>query len=129
MKCERCGSELNAEGRCPMCDTEAETKNKVRVLTPSEKMNYDGVTIEAPSDGSEGRERVEQDIRFERRQSSGPKIYYKSFGGGNSLARKLWLALIAICILGFIFFVALPVAVIALVIGIGIWLFYSFFGI
>ena len=43
MRCERCGSEMNSEGKCPVCDASGASENKVRVLTPDEKINYDGV--------------------------------------------------------------------------------------
>ncbi|MBQ2048151.1 MAG: hypothetical protein II487_04130 [Schwartzia sp.] len=51
-----------------------------------------------------------------------------SFGSGSPLMRKIWLILIIAGILAFIFFIALPVAVVGLVIAAAVWLFFSFFG-
>lgn len=126
MRCERCGSEMNSEGKCPVCDASGASENKVRVLTPDEKINYDGVTIEEPGSYDEN-SGPRQDIRFER-TSSGPRIHYMRFGSGSPLMRKIWLFLIIAGILAFIFFIALPVAVVGLVIAAAVWLFFSFFG-
>ncbi|MCR5560041.1 MAG: hypothetical protein K6F62_06815 [Schwartzia sp.] len=123
MRCERCGSELNEEGRCPVCADSEE--NKVRVLSQDEKMNYDGVTIEEAGSYDEN-SGPQQDVRFER--TSGPRIHYMSFGDNGSLMRKIWLFLIIAGILAFIFFIALPVALVALVVGAAVWLFFSFLG-
>ncbi|MBQ1335906.1 MAG: hypothetical protein IIY37_03135, partial [Selenomonadaceae bacterium] len=60
MKCYRCGCELDEEGVCSNCGPE----RQVRVMSREEKVFYDGITIEASSNGAR-----EDSPRFYKRGS------------------------------------------------------------
>lgn len=99
-------------------------ESKVRVMSPSESEHYDGVTIE---EGGESRPR----------QSAGGFRYQTgNFGQVFTVRTLSWRELLlgpggwqrifmlvgAVAVLGFLLFVALPVIVVLLGVGVAIWL-------
>ncbi|MBQ8698326.1 MAG: hypothetical protein IJ812_00935 [Schwartzia sp.] len=116
MRCEKCGAELGDNNVCPACGTE---DPRVTVLTRAERNAYTGITIE---EGAPERESG-PDIRFERRGGGRGGFSYMT---GGSWQGKLTLILGAAAILLFVFFIALPVALAALVFGVISWILYQF---
>ncbi len=118
MVCERCGAELSADGRCPVCDAE---KN-VRVMSQEERLGYRGVTID------EGQPETENDVRFER-GGTWHRVRYTTVSGANSWQSKAILIVGAIAVLAFLFFIALPAVMVLAVIGVLAWMFFQFFAL
>ena len=117
MECERCGAQLDAEGRCPSCGVQDE---RVRVMTREEKRNYQGITIEEGG--------AEEDIRFERRENPWRRVRWASVGT-SSWSDRLLVGLIVAAIVAFVFFVALPVAAMVVLFGIVGWLLSRIFSL
>ena len=128
MRCARCNHELDSNGNCPHC----QNIQDVQTMTSSEARNYSGVTIE-----DENNFRKENSYQYRQNQSryqqgyrsGGMKVRYVRLGGSSS---RSWLtkALIAvggIAVLGFFFFVALPVILTVLGAGVVAWLIFRFF--
>ncbi len=119
MRCERCGTELSEDGRCMACGAEDAAEGRVQVLSRAERNAYTGITIDEGMDEDAGR----TDIRFERKQG-------KNWGGfsymtsGGSWQGKLTLILGAAAVLFFVFFIALPVAIAAVVFSVVSWFLY-----
>ena len=100
-------------------------EGKVRVMSQNESAHYDGVTIEEGGGESQSR------------QSTGGFRYRTgSFGQGFTLRTLSWRELLlgkggwrrilmlvgAAAVLGFLLFVALPVIIVLLGVGVAIWL-------
>lgn len=117
MECERCGAQLDAEGRCPSCEAK---EARVRVMTREEKRNYQGITIE--EDGAA------EDIRFERRENPWQRVRWTTVGTA-SWSDRLLVGLVVAGIVAFIFFVALPVVALVILIGIVGWLLSRIFSL
>jgi hypothetical protein len=97
MICPTCGREVPPhETGCPHC---REGEGQVKVLTPAERENFQGVTL-GDEPAEEGRER-----RYQY-GNGGQRIYVRhvSFGGGSSL----WTKLIILVVAGVAIFVVLP---------------------
>lgn len=121
MKCSNCNQEFDhAFDQCPYCGTE--NSNAVRILTPEEKMKYDGITIESETNHQEERAYGSQNTY---RQD--PRVYVKkiNLGSSNWVSRVVVFAIIA-AILSFLLFVALPVALVGIGIGVIVWTVLSF---
>ncbi len=118
MVCERCGSELSDDGRCPVCDA----TEKVRVMSREERLGYQGVTIE------EGEPEEESDVRFER-SGTWRRVRYTAAPGTSSWQSKAILMVSLIAVLAFLFFIALPAVLVLVVIGVLAWLFFQFFAL
>ncbi|MEN6412662.1 MAG: hypothetical protein ABFC84_07850 [Veillonellales bacterium] len=110
MRCP-CGAEVEpGKEKCAQCQA---LEAKVQVLTPEEKQQFQGVTIEQEGEsigknpGSSG-------------FNSGSRIYVKqvSFGSGTGLMVKL---LVGAVIAALVVFIAMPVALLLLAVGF-IWL-------
>jgi hypothetical protein len=116
MRCSTCGYELDENGKCQNCSSEAA---KVHVMSQEEKDGYNGVTIEETSSGRS---------HFKEEPKSGNrKIYINTFGLGNSnWLVKVSLFVLVVAILAFVVFVALPVILVGAAIGIIVWLILSF---
>ena len=113
MRCSTCGYERDADGKCPHCEnTEA-----VHVLSKEEKETYHGVTIDADS----GREERKEPFQ---RKTPHTKIYVSSSSSGWMI--KIGLFLLFAALAAFVFFVALPVVLIAAGIGIVVWFLLNF---
>lgn len=121
MRCERCGAELSEDGRCMACGAEDTAEAHVQVLSRAERNAYTGITIDEGME--EENDRV--DIRFERRTGNnwGGFSYMTS---GGSWPGKLMLILGAAAILCFVFFIALPVAMVVLLFGVILWILRQF---
>lgn len=119
MRCERCGAELSEDGRCMACGEDDAAEGRVQVLSRAERNAYTGITIDEGMDEDAGR----TDIRFERKQG-------KNWGGfsymtsGGSWQGKLTLILGVAAVLFFVFFIALPVAIAAVVFSVVSWFLY-----
>ena len=118
MVCERCGAELSADGHCPVCGA----AEKVRVMSPEERLGYRGVTI------NEGQPEEENDVRFER-SGVWRRVRYTTTSGTDSWQSKAILIVSAIAVLAFLFFIALPAVMVLAVIGLLVWLFFQFFAL
>lgn len=116
MRCEVCGAELSADGYCPSCDTD----RHVQVLSPAERNAYRGITIEEGNSENE----EQSDIRFERRSRGGGSFSYISTGSWQG---KLTLFFGVAALLFFVFFIALPVALAAVVLSVVSWFLYRLF--
>ena len=126
MQCPKCGRPMDENDRCSYCEAEAMreetiTDDKVRVMTPEEKVEYHGVTID------ESQQEPRDNLGFEH--SHGWRdhvVFHQVHLGDVSWTSKLALILILAAILLFVLFIALPVAVIGLVVGAVVWALLSF---
>jgi hypothetical protein len=102
-------------------------ESKVRVMSPDERNAYDGITIEEGG-GQESRSRQEQYGRDFGRGFQLHTFGWKDllFGQKNMLQRVLMLAGIA-AVLAFLFFVAVPVIIVMLGVGVVVWLVLQLF--
>ena len=116
MRCSKCGYERDSDGKCPHCEnTEA-----VHVMSREEKDAYHGVTIDADS----GREEQAAGKEPFTRKSPRTKIYVSSQSSNWMIKAGLFLLFAALA--AFVFFVALPVVVVAAGIGIVVWFLLNF---
>lgn len=128
MRCARCNHELDSNGNCPYC----QNIQDVQTMTSSEARNYSGVTIE-----DENNFRKENSYQYRQNQSryqqgyrpGGMKVRYVRLGGSSSVSwlTKALIAVGGIAVLGFFFFVALPVILTVLGAGVVAWLIFRFF--
>lgn len=128
MRCTRCNHELDNNGNCPYC----QNMQNVQTMTSSEASNYSGVTIE-----DENNFRKENSYQYRQNQTNyhqgyrprGMKVRYIRLGGNSSSSwlTKALIGIGGIAILGFFFFVALPVILTVLGAGIVAWLIFRFF--
>lgn len=120
MRCSKCDREVDASiGKCLYC-AEAEAE-KVRILTPEEKLRYQGVTIDT---GGEDRESSQQ----YRRRKANPGFYIKQINlNGSSWLSKFMIFAILAAIAAFILLVALPVALVGIGVGVLVWIVLGFF--
>lgn len=104
MYCEKCGNQLNpGETNCPIC---RHSIDEVEVLTPEEKNNFQGMTIEAIDNDEKDRYRDEH-------RTGQQKIYFKQTHlnlSGTSLLTKLVIAAFVV----FMVFIALPILLLIL---------------
>ncbi len=119
MRCERCGAELTEEGRCPVCGMDHTNEGHVQVLSRAERNAYTGITIEEGINEDTGR----ADVRFERKKGSNWNGFSYMTSGG-SWQGKLTLILGLAAILFFVFFIALPVAIVAVIFSVISWFLY-----
>ena len=95
------------------------TDDNVRVLSEEENYFYEGDTI----DGG-----VDPDAKIYRANDYMSNFYIRNFNlGGDSLLTKVVLGLIAVGVVLFILFIALPVALVVLGVLLTIWLVLEFF--
>ena len=122
MKCTKCGQEIDASGRCPYCDHEAP---EVRVMSKEEKNLYNGITIDETIEHTTNR----QENRAYNNKQSGANVFFKNIRldtfGSNWMSKAAVFLLIA-AVVGFVVFIALPVALIGVAIGIVVWFLLSF---
>jgi hypothetical protein len=100
LNCTVCGAEIQSDtGQCPKCK---EIENNVQVLTPEEKQDFDGITIEQDVE-----KRAEEQYTYQS-YNKNQRIYVKhvNFGGRMGLFTKLILCIIFIGLI----VVALPIA-------------------
>lgn len=101
MKCPTCGREIAPpDTECPNC---ADREAQVKVLTPAERENFQGVTLDSDPTGERS---GEGSYSYESR---GPhhRVYVRgvSFGGGKT---SLWTKLVILAVIGVVVFVILP---------------------
>lgn len=94
-------------------------EGRVRVMSRQERNDYDGVTIEEGGSTEDSRARSDYGRQ-------GVRIHVMNWqellsGRGSWLQRGLMIAGI-VAVLGFLFFVALPVIIVMLGVGVAIWL-------
>lgn len=103
-------------------------ESKVRVMSQRERNDYEGITIE---EGGYTQEADSRQKRYGRDFGQGFSIHtfgWKDllFGQKNMLQRALMAAGIA-AVLAFLFFVALPVIIVMLGVGVAVWLVLQLF--
>lgn len=125
MRCIKCDQEIDEKtGRCNQCG-EMLSEN-IRVLTPEEKSHYNGVTIDTSDNREDSRgENINRQYYQERPNQ---RVYVKNV----NLNQSNWLAKVAIfliiaAIAAFMVFIALPIVLIGIGVGIVVWLVLSFF--
>ena len=124
MICQKCGSQLNMDGTCPNCG-----QGNVRIMEKSELNAYDGITIDENGyeQGSAQAETSNDSFRgfggFGG-SSKGPRIIRFS-SGGSTLTKLLFAVAIALLVAGVVF-VALPLMVLAVIVGLAVYMIYSF---
>lgn len=123
MICQKCGSQLNMDGICPNCG-----QGNVRIMEKSEINAYDGITIEENSYEQESAGTGNKDNQFGGfggfgGYGSGPRII--RFSGSGTLTKLLFAIAIALLVAGLVF-VALPLMVLAVIIGLAVYMVYSF---
>lgn len=97
MRCPTCGRETGPQDtECPYC---REGRGEVKVLTPAERENFRGVTVDSGT--AEGDDRRQNGYEEPRQ-----RIYVRhvTFGGGTSLLTKL----IILAVIGVVVFIVLP---------------------
>lgn len=118
MRCAKCNRELGeTSGECEFCRREAD--ENVRILTPEEKSGYQGVTIETNHQG--------QDRESAGSNRSNSNFYIRKI----RLGRSNWLTRLAVYVVlaavaAFILFVIFPMALMAVGIGIIVWIVLNF---
>lgn len=113
MRCNGCGHESDEEV-CPVCGQDNRDASRVTVLPRDEKDDFDGITI----DQGEGDRSDYYQQQYDRPGFGRVYIRQVNMGGGGLLSKLLIAAVFL-----FILFVALPVAVLLMLIGTVIWLF------
>ncbi|BAL82583.1 hypothetical protein SELR_08750 [Selenomonas ruminantium subsp. lactilytica TAM6421] len=103
-------------------------ESKVRVMSPDERNAYDGITIEEGGDSQESRYQRSYDGRGVGRGFQIHTFGWKDllFGQKNMFQRVLMVVGIA-AVLAFLFFVALPVIIVMLGVGVAVWLVLQLF--
>ncbi|SHK68280.1 hypothetical protein SAMN05216582_11255 [Selenomonas ruminantium] len=103
-------------------------ENKVRVMSPDERNAYDGITIEEGGDSQEPRSRQRYGGR-----DFGQGFQIHTFGwkdllfGRKSVLQRVLMAAGIVAVLAFLFFVALPVIIVMLGVGVAVWLVLQLF--
>lgn len=114
VKCVVCGIEIQSDGQlCPSC---TELENKVQVLTPEEKRDFAGITIE------QDQEKQTRGHDDKQSYSENQRIYVKHMNfnmGQTSILTKIILGIVIAGLL----IVALPIALFI----IGVVMFFLFF--
>lgn len=124
MICQKCGSQLNMDGTCPNCG-----QGNVRIMEKSEINAYDGITIEENSYEQGSAQAGSSNYSFRGfggfgGSSKGPRIIRFS-SGGSTLTKLLFAVAIALLVAGVVF-VALPLMVLAVIVGVAVYMIYSF---
>lgn len=120
MRCFKCNREIDDHsGKCTYC--EEENAESVRVISKEEIVDYQGVTIDTGS-GDQQRQRRQYNQNTGNHQVFIKKISLGSSGWLTKIVILVALAAIA----AFLLFVALPVALIGVGIGIVVWMVLSF---
>ncbi len=97
MRCPNCNQEVNNGGTCPYCETPL---NQVKVLSPQERENFEGITIEQD-------DQHEQQEQY--RQHGNYRVYVKHVSSDSvSILTKVLLAVVV----AFFLFVALPMTIV-----------------
>jgi len=89
-------------------------------MSKEEKLDYQGVTIDETEDPGE-RPKPKTEPAWNRQG-----IFVKSSTFGGNWASKAALILLVAAVVAFVVFIALPVAVVGLLIGAVVWLLLSF---
>ncbi len=133
MICQKCGSQLNMDGTCPNC-----AQGNVRVMNKAEINAYDGITIDEGVNEQDTARRCKKGSNpFGGRggnggcggyggygRGQGPRILRFSSGSGT-LTKVLFAIAIALLVAGLVF-VALPLMVLAVIVGLAVYMIYSF---
>ena len=120
MRCPKCNEEMNGESSvCSRCSGEAA---EVKVLRPDERDDFKGLTIQQGAGSTEEQDhRAESAGNYEyRSEGPGHRVYVRQVSFGSRPFGFLTKLVIAAMILFFIF-VALPVALVLMVIFSLVW--------
>jgi hypothetical protein len=100
MRCEQCGAEFNDAGKtCPECGY---FFGEVEVLTPEDREDFQGITIESP--GREGERQADYNYEYHDSQKG---VYVRQFNfnsGKGGLLNRIMVGLIIAVVL----FLAFP---------------------
>ena len=98
MYCHKCQTEISPESKtCPHC---GEMQHRVEVLSPEERENFQGITIEANTG-----ERQRRDYYESEEEYSDPRkgVYVRRFSFGGGSGNFLNRILIGLIVLGMLF--------------------------
>jgi hypothetical protein len=119
MKCSKCGAQINeTEETCSACRQES----PVRVLTRAERDDFTGETIDTSLTGG-----------FENSNNHNSQYEYRRYDNPNYSSRiykfnlfptTFWGKAAAVLIVGLLFFIALPLFFLAILIGLIISMFF-----
>lgn len=127
MLCFQCKKQISdAYIKCPHCG--ADLTDKVRVMSKAEQMNYDGITIENDDHATDGAQQHQQ-WGYNSGSARIGNIYIKKMNWGSwgsNWLTKIAITMLIAAIAGFLLFVFLPIALIAVAVGIVIWFILSF---
>ena len=121
MRCQKCGGEFDGVG--PECSKCAGGEPEVKVLSPDERDDFHGVTIQQGNEKETGPDYPQWPADSSHEPYSegpGPRVYVKQvfFGSRSSgLLTKLVFAAVVL----FLLFVALPLALIVMVVSSVLW--------
>ena len=118
MRCLKCDREIDEKiGKCTYCEED----ESVRVISKEEIVGYQGVTIDTENDTHREEEHYYDQNRPKQH------IYVKNINIGKSnWLTKIAIFVILAAIASFLLFVALPVALIGIGIGLVVWMVLSF---
>ncbi len=152
MLCPKCNNPLDINGNCSHCGYQNKENpenlynaENVQTMNNSDTHNYDGVTIEEEnnfrkesfnntqnSQYNNGSYYRQSHTRFYKtysnRRNSGPKIHFFNLTPSKtSWLTKGLIALGGAAVLAFFFFIALPVLLTLVGVGIVAWIIFNFF--
>ncbi|MDF2566076.1 MAG: hypothetical protein K0Q53_2480 [Massilibacillus sp.] len=125
MRCVKCNQEIDEKtGKCNHCGENM--SENIRVLTPEEKSHYNGVTIDTNANREDIREENINQQYYQEKPNQ--RVYVKNV----NLNHSNWLAKVAIFLIiasiaAFMVFIALPIVLIGIGVGIVVWLVLSVF--
>ena len=120
MQCPKCGGETDAAGFCKSC---AGGEPEITVLSPDERDDFHGMTIQQGNEREPGPDYPQwpadgnQEYRSE---GPGHRVYVRQVSFGSQSTSWLTKLVIA-AVIGFLLFVALPVALIILAVSSLLW--------
>ena len=119
MRCPKCGGEMETDSSiCSRCAAET---GEVKVLRPDERDDFNGLTIQqgGESENATGfKEETPGNYEY-RSEGPGHRVYVRQVSFGSHMGFLTKLLIVAVIL--FLFFVALPIALIVLAVSSLIW--------
>ena len=132
MECPNCGRDIGETSRCAFCGFDA-GEGSVREMSPMERAGYRGITIDAG--GEPGRDAggtfFEDDARRSRVFVEGIQLRHTGTWLDalleNRWLLRLLLGAVIVAVAGLLVFVALPIMLVVVAVGMAIWLLLGLF--